>query len=622
MYPTVVLRRTVLWVLSEIARERHGGAAVARRAALRVVDPLLRPLVAARVRREVAEATLATTEALDDAHAHRLAYLAVAGRFASSPDDVDAVRAAFDEARPAETPPRGARRGGMLAAAGLLVAVIVASLLPVVLDRLHAPPELPPSRGAYRRGGRPEPGSAAARAVFAEDIAAFTVALDRLRVARGTPGEAAARQVLRAQTALVARQADRALGPFVTSYLRAVLDQSAAIVGTDDLVDSAIDTHVRSVDALDASLQARGLGFYVDATVATELATGRHRVYLSSFTVEHVALYRSGAETVRALHLRRLDSLNFEHAMLGFTRDEIRDALVLLDRVEEHMVRDLLPAVGAGASMRLLSAREPIDAWRDEVERAAAEDIRADALRARADPAQLESVGRLYARRRDLFDGWSRLLAPRGIQLRPPDRYGLDLEPYAGVDSLVPADEWRQAEELGETLGAPALQTTITALAGPLVASIERHEVQHRLDTLGGHLAHCPEELAALVECGTPLGHRALAELSAYVAELARDAGIVKTNLALLARYLLDPELVGIAESYAALVAFEGLAQELRIAHGPLLGGVGLDRPVAARLYLALHGTPPATLQAAAARLWQRLLGRRLPGLRLRNRTS
>lgn len=601
-----MLRPTVLWVLAELARERSP---------LGTVDPLLRPFVAARVRRAVAEAVLSTTEALDTAHAHRLAYLAVAHRFATAPDDVAAVREAFVAASPPDRPPRGARRGGLFVALVTLVLVAAAVLAPVALERLHAPPELPASRGAYRTGGRPEPGSDEARAVFARDLAAFTIALDRLRTARGTPAEAAALQVLHRQSAAVASEAQRALGPMVTSYLRAVLDQSIAIVATDELVDSAVETHVRSVDALDASLQARGLGLYVDAHVAREIATGHHRVYLSSFTVEHVALYESAGRTIRALHLRRLDTLNFEHAMLGFTRDEISDALVLLDRVEEHMVRDLLPALDPSTPMRLVAARDPIDRWRDEVERAAAEDVRAEARTAQANAAELAALGQLYARRRELFEGWERLLAPQQIQLRLPDRYGLDLAGYAGLDQRVPREDWRRAEALADALSATTLRGTLRALEAPLVASIERHEVQHRLDTLDGALAVCPPDVSALVPCEGPLGHRVLAETSAYVAELGRGPAFVRTNLALLARYLLDPDLLGAAESYAALVAFAGLARELGIATGPLVGPAGLDRAAAARLYLGLRARGPAALAAAATRTWQRLFGRPLPPL-------
>ena len=46
------------------------------------------------------------------------------------------------------------------------------------------------------------------------------------------------------------------------------------------------------------------LGFYVDAEILSD-TSGRHRVYLSTFTVENVAIYQSGDHVVRALRLRR-----------------------------------------------------------------------------------------------------------------------------------------------------------------------------------------------------------------------------------------------------------------------------------------------------------------------------
>jgi hypothetical protein len=267
--------------------------------------------------------------------------------------------------------------------------------------------------------------------------------------------------------------------------------------------------------------------------------------------------------------------------------------------------------------MRLVAAREPIDPWRDEVERAAAEDLRAEAAGLHADAAELAALGALYAKRRDLFEGFARQLAPYQIQLRLPDRYGLDLEPYAGLDLRVSRDEWRQAEELVDALSGQRVLATLRTLESPLVASIERHEVQHRLDALDEALDVCPAEVAALAPCDAPLGQRVLAELSAYVAELARGPGMARTNLALLARYLLDPDLVGVAESYAALVAFTGLARELHVRiPESLLGASGLDRAAAARLYQGMRAAPAPALAAAAARVWARLYGRPLPPLR------
>jgi hypothetical protein len=230
--------------------------------------------------------------------------------------------------------------------------------------------------------------------------------------------------------------------------------------------------------------------------------------------------------------------------------------------------------------------------------------------------AELSAIGRDYASRRELFETWAGRLRPQGIQLRLPDRYDLDLDGYAGLDGRVPPDEWRQAREMEGSLSAPGRQARIRALEAPLVASIERHEVQHRLDVLAGALDRSPPELDAVVRPDSALGHRALAELSAYVAEIERDTGTAKTNLALLARYLLDPDLVGLAESYAALVAFDGMARELGTRHDALVGPRGLDGAAVARTYLALRGFDPAALRKAAARLWRHLFARPLPPLR------
>jgi hypothetical protein len=114
----------------------------------------------------------------------------------------------------------------------------------------------------------------------------------------------------------------------------------------------------------------------------------------------------------------------------------------------------------------------------------------------------------------------------------------------------------------------------------------------------------------------------ARAELSAYLAELARDPLTPRVGLTLIARFLFDRRMAGTPECYAALVIVEGLADELGVHAGhdggpPLLADGAIDRHVAAQAFLALAALPPERLRAAARELWETLFAAPLPDLRL-----
>ena len=60
---------------------------------------------------------------------------------------------------------------------------------------------------------------------------------------------------------------------------------------------------------------------------------------------------------------------------------------------------------------------------------------------------------------------------------------------------------------------------------------------------------------------------------------------------------------------------FAGLARELGLPAGPLVGGRRVDRDAVARVLSALLARPPADVAAAAARLWASLYGEALAQL-------
>lgn len=610
-----MIARRASWVLASIARRGDGDLPAARRAAYDALDPMIRRWVRRRVERSVAHAVFETRHADDERHVHRLAYLRSVGIVGTHPDDVEGVGDAFERTPVTRAPGARSATWTVLLALALGALTIGAGVWRVTRPLAPVHEELAPRADAWTRGGRPLPGTDAARAVFSDALPRYVIALDRHRRARGGEDALAAVAELDAASLHLSAAGEAALGSDATSFLRALADQSRDIV--DSGGTAAVDSHLRSLDALNETIASLGLGYYVDAEVLRERRTGQHRVYLSTFSVERVRYYRSGDERIRALCLRRLDQLNFVRAVLGFTREQVSDGLVLLDRVTPYLIDHVLPALAEGASMPLVDDASEGD-WIDVVETAAGLDARAEATQNLGD--RVAVLGTLLGRRRALLDGWRERFAPEGIHVQRPPSYDLDVEAYALLARRVPRQEWRELEAIAEALSDDAPRTSYRELEQLLIASVERHEVQHRLDYSSDTLSTMPAALEAHVGPLEPDGQenvrarRALAELSAYLSEIARGPQLVKTNLALFAGHLFNRRSWGTAESYAALVTFEGLGREVGFER-PLRVGRTIDRAALAELYLALRDVPSARLASLAAELWASLFGRPLPPL-------
>lgn len=237
------------------------------------------------------------------------------------------------------------------------------------------------------------------------------------------------------------------------------------------------------------------------------------------------------------------------------------------------------------------------------------------------DAAAAAEMGRLLSRRRGVVDGIERALAARQIALQRPAKLRLEPSLTEELRGLAPASAIDDLRAIDAALAVPAVLAAYATVRDALVDSVERHEVQHRLDYGREGGLPMPPALAAYVG---PAGEgeseafrfaaQARAELSAYLAELARDTRSTRSNLTMIARFLFNPRLQGIAECYAALVIVDGLATELAIPkRGPLVRGGHVDRVVVSELYLALTARPPDELRAAAARRWRALFSADLP---------
>ncbi len=639
--------------LAAIARAVEvGGDLDAANDALARHDPLLRRGARRLVRDAYVDAVISTRIKKGDEanrHAMRLAYLSLAGAAADPAitDDLDAVAAAYAAAIAG----RRHRISRFWWATALLVAALAGgvssaawSTYRVFFPRRYDASDraAPPPRGAFAGGGKPSIPSPAVSRALGEDLPDLLVALDQASRARRDGGPAprlaeleASAEAARAR--LLAPEVRAALGPSAAARLEALLDAArAAGLGESappaprpgspsERAASASEPLMSATGAFDDELAAAGLGYFVDGDVITDLRTGHRLVIIYAFTVESVSLFRSGSATVRALDLRRLDRLNWSQALLGFTRPHLREALVLLDQVDEQLVSYVLPGLGNGARIALFDPedRSVSPATRDAVETRAGELVRAEYGAAPGlDAGRAERLGRVLTRRRELFEGFDKRVSSRGLTLAAPRRLRLDKDYDTALEGAVPQRDLDELRRLDDEVGEQPFLDAYARLRDVLVDSVERHEVQHRLDYARQDPLPMPAPLAALVgPAGEGESHRfasqTRAELSAYLGELSRDERTTKVNLTMLSRFLFGKQMQGMAECYSAVVIFEGLAQELEIpsATGLVTRG-NIQRERAATLYLTLAEKPPEALRRAAAKLWERLFEGPLPELR------
>lgn len=619
-----MVRTRALWVLAQLARAEE--PAKVRRSLYRRVDPAVRGRVRRRVERLVAEQLLSSDHPDDEAHIHRQAYLVLAGLDDGTVDKA-AVAERF-EAHASELKEPAAHGASLKLGAAVLV---LGGLLAVGGWWVLKPPAelretIEESNDAWREGGRPREGSAEVREFFAEALPGWVVWLDRLRLAReqGPLQQGDAEQRLHQESEILLGRSRALFGADFTSFLHAVTDQGRDLVLSDE--PPAADSHIRSVDAFNAAIADRGLAYYVDAEILVSRRThAPSRLVLSTFEVRRVRFYEGPDGPVRVLRLRRLDSLNHGRAVLGFTREQVRDALVLESRVEHYMVELILPSLEPEGRMSLID-RETVrgdHAWVDGIEAAMAEDARAFATAQVGERA--DAVGAVLARRRRLIEEWRErfegdliIAGPRGFDL-DPDR-------YTAVRPRLTSAEWRELESIADELEDDSLREAYAVLEAAFTDSVERHEAQHRLDFGSGTLRDAAPLLdERLGPIRLPEGGRdrrawhRRAELSAYLSELARSPELARVNLALIGQHLYLARAWGTAESTGTVLIFEGLARQLGVEHEPLVVARRVQRQALAALHLELRGRSGEELSAAATALWAELFGRPLPPLSLRD---
>ena len=472
-----------------------------------------------------------------------------------------------------------------------------------------------PTADAYATGGQPL-ADPVLETLLGTDLPALVVATDHAR--RGELGAEARRGA--ALTALRATPAMAAHGDALARAWGRMLDSFAQWQGAQDQapddpdeaagdgratqtgpVPSAADLRGNCQDVTD-QLAVVGLGYYVECSVRTRPIAVP---LVDTYRVERVGFVTAAGARRRVLELRRLDRLNYAHAMLGMESDELGGPVLLLDQVDEYVVDHILPVLAPDAPYP----------WADEswqatdigaaLGRDAGHSARGELTAALAEDADdAATVGALLVRRRAI------VARAKGQLTRSP----LFL-PEGAIEALGLGRGDRHA--LGE-IEAGLTDADAPRAAGLcrdiVTASVRRHEAQHGFDDDRDVPLPVPAPLAALLGPGTgrpgDLIDSARTELSARLSEIANDPRTPKTSYLATASFALARPSWGHPESYAAVVITEGIARHLSApAASPVIHDHEIHRARMATLVRAILAASPADVRAAARATYRDLFG-------------
>lgn len=465
-----------------------------------------------------------------------------------------------------------------------------------------------------------------ARAVFEEALPEFIVGLDRWGKSPEAQAGVGDQELQALRTTLMAALRKASLDTALFEAFERFIDASIEAAKVEDPeLDDAADTLMKKTVVLNEAIASAGLGFFVDADIQSH-SSGARTILIFSFEVARVVLYRSGGHDVRTLRVRRLDNLNFTYSLLGFTSPKRKDAVVLDNKVDEHLLR-LLPALAEDTRMDpfRLSTKDSETEWFNPTRKLATAIIREELGAAGGE--ELQTLGELLATRREIYARWNERLSSRRMSVDEPTSLEIKWNYGKQMEGLVTNAAIRELDGIQKKLGKKDMQAAYAGVHDHFAQSVERHEAQHRLDYAKLYTLPMPPELAEYVgdlpEGLAGQGTRAasaLAEMSAYLSELARDPLTPKLNLTLLVGYLFDKGSWGMGESYAALVIVEGLADELGIEHDHFVIGRSINRTTIAAVYEKMCKVEPEKFRSAARTLWSRSFDTELPQLELVSR--
>lgn len=561
---------------------------------LRRFDPLIR-FRAKRLLRSALDRAHLSTNVSDPLHLCRIAFVSLAtGTPEADFDDVGAVRAEQETLQSKLVAPRrGPWLTLSLAVAGVLA--VVGAFVTWKVTRPFDPRKSPDGHA------------------LSEHMTAFVIA--------STRGDRDAAK--RAREGATSASVRASLGAEATDKLGALLDAAGSLDAARDPegVRQADEQLTLAAGALNRALAASKRPYFVDTQVLSG-PTGAQAALLG-FYVERETSMKSGDAAHRVVHLWRLDRLNLVQGYTGYTRPSMPAATVLLDQVEADLVRYVLPGLPEGEPMTLVDEALELEAgtdgsWAARVNARAGELLRGyfAATEEGRDP-EVRRVGELIARRRALVQSWRKELAGLGHVLRIPERLVPEADYSEELSLRVPRAQLGEWDSLHSELTGGRRLAAFRRLRDFYVASVERHELQHRLDFARG-LIPIPELLMKQLGVSDPLDApagslraRAREELSAYLASIVSSTHSPVLELVLLSRHVF----VGRGGTYwhAALAAFRGIGGELGLDVDALVGR-GVIRPERfAKLWTELLQKPPAEIRAAAARFYEKAFGAPLP---------
>jgi hypothetical protein len=578
-----------------------------------------RALALPSAKKHAVAAAFSTDSADDSRHVHRLAYLLALGKEATNPNDVEAVRVAYEKHRSTSAEARAPlvfalsclgvalALGGAFGAYRMWTRRLAVAPPPLVLadGTTLTPPPAAPIEEAHPL-----------TPLFTQALPEWVVSLDAESLERPRPAPS---DVAGTHAALLAALADQ---PTLIEPATHFLDAAESFVRTPSTSarfqqDESVVTEalVHFNDALGAAQ----LPFYVDAHMSQR--NERRRVLASTYRITARRNFRSGERAITSLDLTRLDTLSFEQTLLGYTRPDVRYALVLTAQMEEHLVQQVLPSMHSpDESVMVVGYEDERDtSWLTPYETAAHEDLRREHAALLSESAVGE-VAAAVARRRHAYDALQGEVQGTFI-LQPIPTYLYDLTSLEGVLQRAQSNTRRELRDAQSAMQSPSLAASFQTLREVALHSVALHECQHRIDYEDDRVVNIPEMLAAYVgrtESETrvnQLAERTNAELSAHLSQVAREPQLAFTNLLQVAVFAMNRRTWGNPYSYAAIVIHEALAQQFGIAHGPLVQGGRIQRGELANIYLALRTHSGEALSQAALRAWHALYGIDLPPL-------
>jgi hypothetical protein len=601
------------YVLRYLATVAGGGTLAQARLS---VPGVLAGIVRGRAQKLAIAAGFETERADDAAHVHRLAYLRAISVAANDVNDVDAVRALYESSRR----PAAERRALLGIAVPLLGALAIGGAGAGawwLWSSSAAPAASTVTTSAAAPLAEPEE-EHPLTPLFAETLPRYVIALDAASAQRDADLDGARAEVLR-----TLERESAMLVPTMTG----LLDASERYIAPQPEDTDSAGNWLNQLVLFHDALEREEVPFFVDAQLRYDYRNGRQRVLMSSYRVRGRRTFQVGELRIRGLDIERIDSLNFRDSLLGYTRPELRYALVMVDRIERMLIEDLLPSIHAADESVIVRDYhdETGTEWVTEFEGWAHQDLRQESGRLVAaelrDQRGLNALASAIVQRRNAIIAVNQSLRSSGVAFREPLAYEYELERlsrFAGVDPMA-RDNVHGAQA---SLRSEPVLAAYRVLHGAISDSIAEHEVQHRLDYEAGRLMTVPEALSRYTgeteseDRVNRRAERANAELSAYLSQVAQRPSLARTSLIHIASFMMNRHSWSMPEAYAAVALYESLATEAGIEHTPLISQRRIVRSEVARIYGELRTREPDEISALAARTWTRLYGAELPTIR------